>query len=226
MLWINILFLGFCSLFVLFLMDKIYLFSASFPPSLSLSLSLSLLYLSSDPHHSRQQRSQITTIHYSNSFLFIGTKKGDVMVFRIESSLNQSDPSPSSSLSYKFMASTQVASRPIQQIFTTDESPPISMSTPPISTDPFDERLNSRLQDTPLFHSAMQLLIVTGGDKEQIHLYELSLSPPPSVRSSCTVSPLSYTSQRSNGLRVTPQKVTVVSSRIDFTPLRDKSQKE
>ena len=214
---------GFCSLFVLFLqmyMNLVSLEIIYFCVSFSFPLLILPSFLSSDPHHSRQQRSQITTIHYSNSFLFIGTKKGDVMVFKIESSLNQSGPS---SPSYKFMASTQVASRPIQQIFTTDETLPISMSTPPICTDPFDERLNSRLQDTPLFHSAMHLLIVTGGDREQLHLYELSLSPPPSVRSSCTVSPLSYTSQRSNSLRITPQKVTVVSSRIDFTPLRDKS---
>lgn len=200
----------------------ILLLSSLFLPfSLLLSLSFFFISSSSDPQHSRQQRSQITTLHLSNSFLFIGTKKGDVMVFRIQATPLINDSAPS----YTFVASTHIAARPVLNIFTTDEATPIDITTPPIS-DSFGERLNSRFQDTPLFHTSLNILIVTGPDREkptgQMHLYELSLTPPTSLRSSCTVSPMSYVSQKSLNSRMTPQKLTVVSSRNDFTPLREK----
>ncbi len=159
-------------------------------------------------------RHETSCLHYLHPFLFIGTKQGDVIVFKITERnaplLSEEDSAHSitaitRTYNYKFISSTHVTANPIINISATANT----------------HNGISSLPQTPL-SSIINVLVLEGGDKSKIHMFELSLSSPSSHCSSplSDITVVSSASLRNNGL--TPGRLSVTSSSSDhYIPLKN-----
>ena len=185
------------------------------------SYKLSCFLLYSDVHRASIVKSDVSVLHYTNSLLFIGTNRGDVIVFSIreKSSIStelMSSPRNHTSVkktisprySYRFVTNTHLSQSPIA-----------SIHTKLISNVVVEDVVESLRQSTNDIH----VLVVQGGKQTAGHMYlfELSLSPPNSIRSSPTSSLASDCTVGSYRNSLTPRRLSVVSAISDYTPLKN-----
>ncbi len=171
-----------------------------------------------------QLKHETSCLHYMHPFLFVGTKQGDLIVFKIKEIVSTSHPkdeppsqhttTTTTTYDYRFISSTHISTEPIHNILTT---------TCTISG--ISRNVLSSVPPTPTF-SVINVLVLEGAgganNRSKIQTFELSLSPSLSL---CN-SPLSdITIMSNNSLRnsLTPnRRLSIVgSASSDYVPLKN-----
>lgn len=168
---------------------------------------------SSDHHRAPIVRSDVSVLHYTNPLLFIGTQRGDIIVFRIAEKRSTLPTSPpvmnhAPKLGYRFVTNSHIGPHPIVDIYTQSVGGEVRDLDDVIGREP----------------SQVNILVVQGGKQRgQLHMFELSLTPPNSLRSSPTSSLASDSTVGSfrNTFSLTPRRLSVVSAVSDYTPLKN-----
>ena len=184
----------------------------------------------SEFHHSLALRPDVSVLHFSNDLLFVGTIRGDLIVFKIKEATNVSSASPpppsqdrppvaapdhrratpvayQKSYKYSFAANAYCGPHPIVALHT---------SSP--------KRGQCYMSDSPLLSpTTMNILVICGESYEgakssQLCLFELMLSPPTSVCST----PLPTYSSSLPSSKPLPRSMSVVSTSSDhYLPLHN-----
>ena len=195
-----------------------------------------LLVILSFPFYSSTRRTlqlkhETSCLHYMHPFLFVGTRQGDLIVFKIKETISTtSHPkdeliSPSqhttttattTTYDYRFISSTHISTQPILNILTTT-----------CSNSGISRNVLSSVPPTPT-SSAINVLVLEGAgganDRSKIQTFELSLSPSLSLCSS-PLSDITIMSNNSlrNSLTLTPnRRLSIVGSvSSDYVPLKN-----
>jgi hypothetical protein len=151
-------------------------------------------------------------MHYHAGFLLIGTQRGDIIVFKI----TQKHLQTHTKYTYRFITNHHIGrAHPIIDIYTN------------LLDNQMDLSLNGTLDGTITPHD-VQILVVEGGKDNvpgKLYLFDLSLAcPGTSLPASLCVSPASsITSDTTVGSLNLPCKtppLSVISSKLEFTPLK------